>query len=455
MDRPKLYGVAFDLFYLSKLTNEGVKPLSRWEGDVGKEAIKLLKSHGLRFAVVDRFLLPGAKIQEIVFSRSAKLIDQYRSHFDKKVIDKSAASKRLEGQFFGYPVCCIEQFIEHPYQPNSLSSADQRLLFHWACPHCSVTPLLLPDYRRVHEQCLHTYRTEIWHRQQKEPILRKAFAVAASVSLLTLTTIGCSRDFFFKPQPYKPDVHLLRLPAEVDGDQDFLEDRLERILSLNHTKMDTDNDGIPDGPDMAQQLWLIYRTLPDQPRLNAPYVEHHLMRGLETCNVCNQTVNMGYAILFNPLENLSLEAPYIFLHHFFEHGSFSYDGSLHENGRINAALFKIVLSSDGSSHWLGDTYSNAEVEEFRMIAAKIDSLPRSEQTDSLYVIDHQMKGIEMCHCCGEYFNMGYLAVVNPKKKQSYDLPYIGLHFLRCGSKKYEGDHNTGMVDISMIKTVIE
>ncbi|MBN2355601.1 hypothetical protein JXO59_05780 [candidate division KSB1 bacterium] len=444
-----------EFLYLTQLTRHGLKPLSRWESKVNDKELALLKAHDLDYALVERRLVTGSKTIETVFSRSAALIEQYVSRFQNTYIDKTPENKRFEGRLFGYPSCCIENFIHHPYRPNSLSAEDQKLLFHWACPNCSVTPILLPQYRAIYQRCLLMASTSRSTSIRQNRSLENVIATAATVSFLLLNTLHCSCDLILKPQPYHPDSHLFALPSEVDADQDFLENRLEPLLQLDGNKSDSDHDGVPDGPDLAQQLWLFYRALPDHPRKDGPYVENYMMRGLETCNVCNETVNMGYAIIVNPLENLSLEVPYIFLHHFFEHGSFSYDGNVHGNGRMNAALLKIILTSDGKSHWLGESYSESEVQEYRALAARMESLPRTEQTDKVYAIDYKMKGIEMCHCCGDYFNMGYVRIHNPMKKIFYDVPYIALHFLRCGGNKFEGDENVGAVDISALKAVLE
>ena len=62
---------------------------------------------------------------------------------------------RAEGLAFGYPGCCVESFLSRGYARNGLRPRDQRMLFHWACPGCSVSPRLAQSYREVHAACRH------------------------------------------------------------------------------------------------------------------------------------------------------------------------------------------------------------------------------------------------------------------------------------------------------------
>ena len=55
-----------------------------------------------------------------------------------------------EGFLFGYPPCCVNEYIRHPYTQNGFTTEQQKILFHWACKNCEVTPFILPVYQNTH-----------------------------------------------------------------------------------------------------------------------------------------------------------------------------------------------------------------------------------------------------------------------------------------------------------------
>ncbi len=138
-----------ELAYLAALTALGLKPLSRWEKPLEDDALCQLGQLGLLTERVRRTVKTGKEVVETVFSKAQGHIDLYKRRFDNTAIDKSAATQRFEGFLFGYPPCCIEQYIRQPYAPNGLPEDDQKMLFHWACKDCRVTPTLLPAYRAI------------------------------------------------------------------------------------------------------------------------------------------------------------------------------------------------------------------------------------------------------------------------------------------------------------------
>ena len=145
-----------ELAYLAALTSLGLKPLSRWERPVTDHTIALLGQMDLLVEQVRRTVKTGKEVIETVFSLAPGYIQSYKHRFDNAPIDKSADTQRFEGFLFGYPPCCIEQYIRRPYTPNNLPPEDQKILFHWSCPDCKITPTLLPAYKTVHD-CLKTY----------------------------------------------------------------------------------------------------------------------------------------------------------------------------------------------------------------------------------------------------------------------------------------------------------
>jgi len=442
-----------ELAYLAMLTQEGIKPLSRWESALPLRATQTLEKLGLSVARVPRLLRNGSWVEEVIFSARSERIAEYIRLFYGQPLSKSPQHQRDEGRLFGYPSCCVEHFIRRPYDKNGLSPADQRVLFHWACPDCHATVELLPAYHRIHRILRDQYISS--EMVSAGNSFRRSLAIAASISILALGTVHCDPDWITIPNPVEANPHLFALPGDIDGDQDFLEDRYEPILGLSERHKDSDHDGLWDGPDLALSLLPSYLALPATPRSDGPYVEDHMLRGLEQCNVCQQNVNMGYARLVNPLENLEIELPYLFLHHFLEHGSFSYDGTLHGAGRVNAALLRIILQGDGTAHLLGAAADPALQAQAQALAKALDYLPREVQADRAYVLEHHAKGLEMCHSCGQSINMGYLELVNPMKNVRMDIPIIAAHYLHCGCFSYQGDIHKGEIDEAALTAILQ
>jgi len=141
----------FELAYLALLTREGLKPLSRWEKPLDDHGLELLRQIGLLTKKIQRTVKTGKLVSETVFSISPGYIQLYEKRFAGQPIDKSARTQRFEGFLFGFPPCCVDEYIQHPYAKNVLAPGDQKILFHWACRDCKITSALLPGYRRIHE----------------------------------------------------------------------------------------------------------------------------------------------------------------------------------------------------------------------------------------------------------------------------------------------------------------
>jgi hypothetical protein len=147
--------IDFELAYLVLLTTEGFKPLSRWEKHLNENGLELLRGMDLLVSQIRRKVKVGSDVIETIFSRNPAYIQLYEESFGNDAIDKSERAQRLEGLLFGYPSCCVNQYILKPYTPNDLTKADQEILFHWACHSCKITPLLLPMYRSVYDWLEH------------------------------------------------------------------------------------------------------------------------------------------------------------------------------------------------------------------------------------------------------------------------------------------------------------
>jgi hypothetical protein len=146
-----LKSVDFEIAYLALLTLQGLKPLSRWEKALDGHGVELLHEVGLLTEQVRRTVKTGATVTETIFGISPGYIQLYKDRFADGPVDKSADAVRFEGFLFGFPPCCVDQFVRHPYVKNGLDPKVQKILFHWACPRCKITPSLLPAYRRIHE----------------------------------------------------------------------------------------------------------------------------------------------------------------------------------------------------------------------------------------------------------------------------------------------------------------
>ena len=147
----KLKQIDFELAYLALLTHEGLKPLSRWEKTLNGKELKLLEEMGLLTKIISRKTKTHKEVQENIFSISPAYIEIYAKRFENKHIEKSPETQRFEGFLFGFPTCCVENYIIKPYAANNLEEKDQKLLFHWACYNCKITPFLLDSYKKIYD----------------------------------------------------------------------------------------------------------------------------------------------------------------------------------------------------------------------------------------------------------------------------------------------------------------
>ncbi|MFH1614163.1 MAG: hypothetical protein ABIG61_03635 [Planctomycetota bacterium] len=147
----KLKEIDVELAYLGLLTRGGLKPLSRWEKPLDNDGLKLLGRMGLLTNQIRRTVKTGRAVSETIFSTVGGYIELYEKRFGGRPIDKSAGAVRFEGFLFGFPPCCVDAFIRHSYAKNDLPCEQQKILFHWACRGCKITPVLLPAYQNIYE----------------------------------------------------------------------------------------------------------------------------------------------------------------------------------------------------------------------------------------------------------------------------------------------------------------
>jgi hypothetical protein len=158
--------------------------------------------------------------------------------------------------------------------------------------------------------------------------------------------------------PCDPNEH--QLPVDGDDlDGDLLTDTEELAAGYNLYDPDQDDDLTPDGIELARQCAAVIDSLPvfdpNGPEIYALYKVNFLQRGLEYCDTCGTTVNMGYWKVVNLKLGLSAEVPVLVLH-YMEHGSFSYAGDLHKKGRIDVPRLVKILEMPRRCGDLGTIY---------------------------------------------------------------------------------------------------
>jgi hypothetical protein len=390
-------------------------------------------------------------------------VDFYCKRFEGTPLTQSPEVIALEGRLFGYPSCCVDTFIHHPYAANGFDARDQEILFHWACPRCTPTAILLREYRRAHADCLRLFpigKAVPRPRSWGAPVARSA----ASLALLAGMAGAASA----------ADSHWL--PAPDDVDSDYLSHAEEILRGTNLESADTDENGILDGVQTAHLLWQLVLSPP-----SGVEVVQHLARGTETCQSCGALVNMGFVTVTHHDRGLSADLPYVALHSL-EHGCLQHLGTLHE-GRVELDTLKRILFSHDPAHFLpalhvdtdGDGLEDAEEpllstdpgdpdtdgdslqdgpQTAEDLLAQIAALPRQETPDGPYLLEHGMDGLEQCMVCGATYNMGIVEIVNPLEQIAIPVPMVALHALAHGSFTYEGTHNEGRLSPTALRTVL-
>lgn len=155
--------------------------------------------------------------------------------------------------------------------------------------------------------------------------------------------------------PYDPNEHQLPVDGN-DFDDDLLTDNEELKAGYDLYDADQDDNLVPDGIELANQCQEIIDGLPlYEPGMTEICKKENRLRGLEWCDICNASVNMGTVEIINPKLQLSTEFPFLVLH-YMEHGSFSYSGDVHGKGRIDVALLVKTLQMPRRCGDLGTIY---------------------------------------------------------------------------------------------------
>lgn len=475
-----LSSLPFELAYLAMLTKYNVKRLSRWEHGLSEGETSVLREFGLLVEPIERRTFFGRRVRQTILSTHRRPVELYVSRFQEKRLSSSPGEVRLKGFLFGYPSCCVEGFIRRPYMRNEIAAQDQRILFHWACSGCKVTPLLLRDYRDIHRECIRMFGgapeiESVLSSSEKSGvtslarILQRSAVPAAACLAAVLVLPGVARGY---------DPHWQPVPD--DQDNDYLSYAEEILAGLDWARAYTTGEGVVDGVYLAQFLSGLIDALPDTPQADQPYKSFEYQYGTETCDICGQVINMGDVRLVNPERGLDVAMPIIALH-YLEHGSLSYLGSVHD-GRVDLSLVKRVLLAEDESHHLtypgdvdGDglfpeeeTYLGTDPaspdsdgdsvkdgpQYFEGLVETLGGISRTPSQTEPYVDEWRARGLETCEICGKTFNMGGMEIINPMENTSLYCDYVALHYLAHGSARYDGSTNDGRLLPVLLNTVL-
>jgi hypothetical protein len=449
----------FELFYLVELTRQKMKPLSRWEKPLDERSSSWVRDQGLILDVIPRKTLLRKEIHETIFSTSSRYVDLYRRRFFNSPVRKDPTTQRIEGHLFGYPHCCVEHFVQHPYSHNGFPKEDQAVLFHWACLDCRATRALLPYYRSIYKEAKEWYEGEMSHRATADlksyKRVHKKLAFVASIALMLF-----SRSLSGQTVP--DTTHFI--PVSNDIDNDGLTYAEEFYLGTEFSNSLSQTLTVNDGEFWSRFFNSMVDTLPTTPQQNQPYKTEHPVRGIELCQKCGATVNMGYVTLVNPMRGLQSNIPFIGLH-YLENGCFSYWGDVHR-GRVEIDTLKKILYSYDQAHMLpvvgdrdGDGLTDAEEDSLYLnpndpdtdgdgvvdgaqVAEQLSRLfPKlKEQADNAHSSINflWMDGLENCQVCGSAHNMGFIEFQNPENGRTQQVHFNGLHAIAHGSFAYDG-----------------
>lgn len=453
----------FEFYYLVELTRQKIKPLSRWEKPLSETTHCWLRRQGFYVDIIPRKTLLRKQIFETIFSKSSRYVDLYRHKFSNTPLRKGPLTQKLEGFLFGYPSCCVRQFIQQPYILNNLKKADQSILFHWACRDCRATYELLPYYHAIRRQTLEWYEQEIRPLVKADGGYKRRFPKKAAVAACIALWLSTGALY---GQTTSDTTHFI--PVSNDCDSDGLSYSEEFYLGTAYTYAFSQTDEKNDGEFWSTFFKSLIDSLPTEEQADQPYKIECMMRGMETCQKCGKEVNMGHIIIVNPLRNLELQIPYIGLH-YMESGCFSYWGDIHK-ARVNIDTLKKILFAYDPKHILpvkedsdNDGLTDAEEDSLYLNPSDPDTdkdgLPDGadvaeqlirlfpklkEEADSIHssISFNSVKGLENCTVCGSTHNMGYVEFKNPENGRTYNIHYNGLHALAHGGFAYDGTTNS-------------
>ncbi len=339
-------------------------------------------------------------------------------------------------------------------------------------------------------------------RQARRSRLTKRTLAAGAAAAITIAAgAAIEKTFAATPDPHQ-------LPVKQDADGDLLADREEFAIGYDPFNPDQNRNLLLDGAELANRCADVISSLPTwapgepRPIPLSTYRIEHLLDGLEQCDICGQWIHMGGSEIINPKLALHYPDPNdpmnsVFLPdlavHYMTHGSFDCAGSEHK-GRVDIPrllrTLELRFPCDPNEHQLpldandldGDLLADLEelasgydlydpdqddnltpdgIDLANQCAEVIDQLPvfdpySADAPEYLHKQNFFQKGIEECHICGMYVNMGFWKVVNPALKLEIDVPDIVCHYMTHGAFSYSGDiHGKGRIDVPALLNVLE
>jgi len=133
-----------------------------------------------------------------------------------------------------------------------------------------------------------------------------------------------------------------------DADNDGLNDNYEDDFSTQINNPDSNENQLVDGAEVAEALIETIAGLPvieynEEPPADSIYIKFGLTYGIETCDICGISMNMGDVHIVNPMKDTEIRFPIIGLH-YLAHGRFAYGGSTN-SGEIDALQLTQVLEN--------------------------------------------------------------------------------------------------------------
>jgi len=332
-------------------------------------------------------------------------------------------------------------------------------------------------------------------KQAKRHKKFKQRAVAAGTA--AIIALGVSAAGNHALAQYTPDPHELAVSQDADGD--LLADAEETAINSDVSDPDQNGNLVPDGVELAKRCETVVDGLPWEDDRTAPWQAYKWWTpqfGVETCDICGASIEMGPGGVVNPRLGKSVQFPFLMTLHYMQHGSFSYAahyGQEPVQGRIDVAglvqALEILLPYDPKAHQLpveedtdGDLLADSEekalaylpfepdqnrngtsdgVELAKLCAADINDLPtwdpqsgepEPNETYKGYILTG---GSETCDICGQQFNMGGVVVVNPNRSLTVSCPFVSLHYMEHGSYSYAGSTNKGRIDVHLLLKALE
>lgn len=277
--------------------------------------------------------------------------------------------------------------------------------------------------------------------------------------------------------PFDPD-HLIHLENDTDGDG-ITDTQEDSIWICTSNISDYNDNGNPDGVDLAEEIIRLFPKLKTQQDGIHSQVQFYPMWGIENCKICGSTHNMGSITITNPENNRKCTIPYIALHSL-AHGSFGFDGTIHENGHVNAVeLLRSVkthlthINNDTDNDGLSDDEElffeskpdsidtdNNGIPDCKQLAAEmvdiIESMPTSRNSLGYYTEHLDMDGVHLCAVCGKEIPMGIINIYNPAfgSDEPFVITYYAYHFMKNGSFGCDGTNEPARCPSDRIDPVL-